>query len=620
MRSASRLLHSVGFTFPGLETAKMDNLDYGIIGNGRSCALVSRTGSIDWCCLADFDSPSVFGALLDAERGGRFAIVPEGQGWRIEQSYLKHTNILCTHFTAPDVAFDVIDFMPCYRSASGEQHYPPDIIRMIVPVKGIAAVRVYYEPRLDYGGQPTRLTQSSRYLKAETTGEAHESIYLYSNCSYRAISGHEPIAIGEPRYFLVAYDQKIGSLDQEHMELDLQLTKAYWMAWSSRTARSHLHDEALTRSALVLKLLSYRPTGAVLAAATTSLPEAIGEQRNWDYRFCWVRDASMTMRTLVNIRHPEVARRFFHFLLDVVEYKNPRIHVIYPIRGQTRLEESQLDWLAGYANSRPVRIGNAASVQRQNDIYGTLLDAIYHGFVLFKHQSHRLEALTRGIVRHIEAHWREPDQGIWEIRGTPQHFTYSKIMCWVGIDRAIRIAELIGMHEFAAEYASLRDLIRDDVMTHGFNVGRKAFCQAYGSEHLDAALLLSCRLGFVGANDERWISTVTAIYRDLCRDGLMYRYRTSDDFGTPVSSFTTCTFWMIQALHGIGEKKLALDLFDNLLKHANHVGLFSEDLDFATHRLLGNFPQAYSHLALIDTILALNGVHLPTDTLPERLV
>jgi len=587
---------------------KMDNLDYGIIGNGRSCALISRTGSIDWCCLADFDSPSVFGALLDPVMGGRFAIQPEGGDWTTRQAYLPHTNVLCTRFASEAGEFQILDFMPCYRLDGGNHHCPPDIVRLLIPTRGAPQITIQFEPRLRYAEIPTRVVRHKRYLKAETTQQPHESVYLYGDVAFDAILSGKAFRLEHAHFLLLSYDQKIGDFDMNRADFELQLTKAYWMAWSARTTESRTYPEPVERSALVLKLLSYRPTGAILAAATTSLPETIGEERNWDYRFCWIRDASMMMRTLVNLRHHDVAQRFFGFLLDVVPYKNEHIQIMYGIRGQKTLTERTLDWLSGYHGSRPVRIGNAAWDQQQNDIYGVLLDALYYGFVLFRNQGDKLEALwtmTRGIVRHIEAHWREPDQGIWEFRGEPQHFTYSKVMCWVGMDRAIRIASLLGMDEFASRYVPLRDQIRDEVLSRAWNPELQTFTQAYGSKDLDASLLLLQRLEFIDANDPRWIATVKAIHQDLCKEGLMYRYRRSDDFGTPTSSFTSCSFWMIQALLSIGEEQVARRMLDQLLGYANHLGLYSEDLDFATHRLLGNFPQGYSHLALIDTVMTL---------------
>ena len=596
----------------------MDNLDYGMIGNGRSCALISKLGVIEWCCLADFDSPSVFAALLDRKRGGKFAVVPDGVGWTSSQSYLHRTNVLSTKFESDEASFEIVDFMPRYRTEQGGYHCPPDVIRVLRPLRGSPQIRIVYEPRLGYAEHPTRLIQTARYLKAETTEGGHESLYLYSSVELGAIGSGELISLSATEFLWLAYDQKIGNVDKDRVELELERTKVYWMAWAARTTRPTYYREQVERSALVLKMLSYQRTGAILAAATTSLPETIGESRNWDYRFCWIRDASMTIRTLVNLRHHYVARRFFEFLLDVVAYKHDRIQIMYGIRGQKRLTERTLDWLDGYAGSRPVRVGNAAWSQQQNDIYGVLLDVLYEGFVLFRDESSSVESLwtmTRGIVRHIKAHWQEPDQGIWEIRGQAQHFTYSKVMCWVGVDRAVRIASMLGMDDYALEWAVLRGDIKTDIMQCGWSREANAFTQSYGSTNLDASNLLLQRLGFVQSDDPRWISTVRATHAKLCRDGLMYRYKNEDDFGEPKSSFTVCSFWMVQALHSIGEKAAAKAMFESLLGHANHVGLFSEDLDFTTRRLLGNFPQAYSHLAIIDTALMLDEVPLHAENL-----
>jgi len=592
----------------------MDQLHYGIIGNGRTATLVSRSGSIDWCCLADFDSPSVFAALLDSKRGGRFAFeAASGSLVASDQRYLRHTNILSTRLSTADGSLDVVDFMPRYRTASGTDHYPPDVVRLLRPAQGRPRLRIRFEPRLGYGEHPTRIVQLGRYLKAETTTGPHESIYLYSNLDLYAILQGAPIEICDDAFLMVSYDQKLGPVDLEHLVLDYERTKVYWMDWCERTTRTLSYRDMVERSALVLKLLSCQSTGALLAAATTSLPESIGDQRNWDYRFCWIRDASMTIRALVDLGHYHVARRFFDFLLEVVPYKDDRIQIMYGIRGQKELTERTLDWLDGYQGSRPVRVGNAAWSQQQNDIYGVLLEVIHAGFVLFSDDAPNLEALwtmTRGIVRHIEAHWQQPDHGIWEIRGEPRHFTLSKVMCWVGLDRAARIAALLERDEYRRPWLALSEQIRADVMSHGFDVERGAFTQSYGAPELDASNLLLERLGFIAADDPRWLSTVRATERELCRDGLMYRYRHVDDFGAPTSSFLVCSFWMVQALYGIGERERARSMFEDLLRSANHLGLLSEDLDFASRRLLGNFPQAYSHLALVETALMFEGVPL----------
>ncbi len=588
----------------------MQNLDYGIIGNGRSAALVSNRGAIEWCCLGDFDSPSVFAAILDPVRGGRFTVTSGAAGAETEQRYLRHTNILVTRFTADDGDFEVLDFMPRYVHQGGGHHCPPDIIRLLRVTRGRPKVTIQFDPRLGYAEHPTRLLSDPQYIKAATTVGAYESVYLYSSLPLAGTNQPQEFVLDGQEFLWLSYNQKIGSVDPDRVELEFERTRVYWLDWNQRTLKVPNHTEVVQRSALVLKLLSFQETGAILAAATTSIPEAIGEERNWDYRFCWIRDASMIIRTLVQIGHHHVAHRFFDFLLDVVPYKNDRIQIMYGIRGRRELEEKELDWLTGYEKSRPVRIGNAAWSQQQNDIYGVLLDAVFEGVRLFRSDSTQLEALwtmVRGLVRHIEVHWTEPDQGIWEIRGEPRHFTHSKLMCWVGLDRAMRIAKRLGFGHYVSAWLRLRDAIRDDILAHAWNEERGAFTQSYGGSSLDAAVLLMERSGFVEAGDPRWKSTVLRVYEELCRDGLMYRYRSADDFGVPTSAFTVCSFWMIQALCGIGERELASGLFEKVLACGNHLGLLSEDLDFASHRLLGNFPQGYSHLAAIDTALLLQG-------------
>ena len=588
----------------------MNNLEYGIIGNGRSCALVSREGSIDWCCLSDFESPSVFAALLDEAKGGRFAVVPAEAEFTTQQRYLPHTNILATRFSSSSGVFEVMDFMPRHRGSGGNYHCPPEVMRLIRPVAGQPNIRVQFEPRLGYAEHETRVLRHARYLKAETVEGAHESVYLYSNLDLGSLQSGEPLRLDQDAYLVLAYDQKIGEMNLDRVVLAFERTKLYWMNWCTRTIRTQTYHEEVERSALALKLLAYQPTGAILAAATTSLPEKLGGERNWDYRYCWIRDASMTIHTLVSLGHWRIARRFFEFLLEVVPYKDERIQIMYGIRGQKRLPERTLDWLEGFAGSRPVRVGNAAWSQQQNDIYGVLLDAIHAGFRLFRDDSLDLEGLwtvTRGIVRHIQAQWHEPDNGIWEIRGGKSHYTFSKVMCWVGMDRAARIATLLGIDEYREPWARLADQIRADVFAHGYDAKLGAFTQSYGSPHLDAANLLFNRLGFIQADDPRWTSTVRATQRALARDGLMYRYRHEDDFGAPDSAFLACSFWLIQALVSIGDQQTARKMFHDVLGCGNHLGLFSEDVDFVTRRLLGNFPQAYSHLALIDSALLLDG-------------
>jgi alpha,alpha-trehalase len=352
--------------------------------------------------------------------------------------------------------------------------------------------------------------------------------------------------------------------------------------------------------------LSYDKTGAVLAAVTTSLPETIGEIRNWDYRFCWLRDASMVIKMMTQIGHWKSAERFMNFIIDVVSDKDEKIQIMYGINRGKNLRERILTHLSGYEDSVPVRIGNAAYRQKQHDIYGILMDVIYQQFKLFEvslQNSEELWTITRSIVRIVRKNWRKPDRGIWEIRHDQHHFVFSKVLCWVAVDRAIKVAELIKRKEYVKKWGRLRVNIEADILDKGWNEELQSFTQAYGSEDLDATALLMESYGFIDATDPRFMSTVKAVQRELSRNGLMYRYKNPDDFGMPSSSFTICSFWLIHALFKIGEETEARRLFDQLLSYSNHVGIFSEDIDFETKQLLGNFPQAYSHLALIETAM-----------------
>jgi GH15 family glucan-1,4-alpha-glucosidase len=587
----------------------MDNYNYGVIGNCNSAALVSDTGSIDWFCIPDFDSASIFARLLDERRGGHFAV--EGVGdYRIEQQYLRRTNILVTRFRAGEDAFDLIDFMPRHKNESGSYHNPPDVIRYLRLVSGRPKIRVDYQPRLGYARYDTHTEIDPEFIKSYTLGGPYESAYLYSDLDHRNILDGEPIELDRDHFLLLSYNQKIVRPDLDHIQLEMERTKVYWMGWCAKATSFPQWEDAIERSSLVLKMLAYQKTGAILAAVTTSLPESIGEVRNWDYRYCWIRDASMTIAVLTGLGHYNVAKRFLKFVLSIVPYKDEKIQIMYGIRGQKRLKERTLPWLAGYRGSQPVRIGNEAFLQKQNDIYGVLMDVIYQNLLIFRNTMENLEELwtvVRTLTRHVKNNWSKPDRGIWEIRSEKKHFTFSKTLCWVALDRGVKIAQLLGKQADADDWAVARDRIKADILENGFNERIGAFTQSYNDENLDAANLLMEHYGFLPPDDEKYVSTVWLTYKRLCVDGLMYRYRNADDFGVPHSSFTVCTFWMIKSLHRIGEKKLAREMFQKVLGCANHLGLFSEDIDFSSKRLLGNFPQGYSHLALIDTAMELMG-------------
>jgi GH15 family glucan-1,4-alpha-glucosidase len=436
-----------------------------------------------------------------------------------------------------------------------------------------------------------------------TQGEKFETVFLYTSFNKNAIVEGREMEITENGYFLLAYNEKIFQPSTRKVYLELERTKVYWLNWSNKTPNYKKYNAQINRSAITLKLLTYNKTGAVLAAATTSLPETIGEVRNWDYRFCWIRDASMAIKVMSDLGHTNVARRYLQFIVDLIPDKDEKLQIMYGINKEKKLTEKTLDHLSGYKGSKPVRIGNAAYQQRQNDIYGILMDVLYEQ--LNKHSTdiengEELWGITKGIVWIVAKHWEEPDKGIWEFRTEDRHFTFSKVLCWVAIDRAIKVARIFRKTRKIEKWSLLEQTIKKDIMDNAWNGEVKAFTQSYGSPNLDAAVLLMESYGFIPARDPKFISTVKAIERELSNDGLLYRYKNEDDFGLPSSSFTICTFWFINSLFKIGEEEKAMALFDRLLTYSNHLGLFSEDIDFKTKRLLGNFPQAYSHLALIE--------------------
>ncbi len=581
----------------------MNNLNYGIIGNCRSAALISESGSIDWCCLPKFDAPSVFAKLLDTDKGGSMGFEVD-DSYEISQKYMWQTNILRTMFDDGNNAFEVFDFMPRYEKRGGKFYAPPDVIRFIRLVKGKPVFKVIYEPKLEYAGPETQTEDRGDYLESFTEEGKYDSMYLYTDIDHEKILNKENVEMTGNCYLLLSYHEKLVKQSLDRAYLKFQRTKVYWMNWSDATRKFPNYQNEIMRSALVLKALTYEKSGAVLAAATTSLPETIGEERNWDYRFCWVRDASMVIRVIAGLGHAKSARKFLQFIIDTIPDKDEKIQIMYGINGEKELTEKTLKHLEGYEGSKPVRVGNAAFTQKQNDIYGILMEVIYHQFVKFETSLENSEALwtiVQGIVKIVDQHWREPDKGIWELRTEDKHFTFSKLLCWVAVDRAVKIAEVISNTRNLDHWKKLRQEIFEDICANAWNEEVQAYTQAYGSTDLDASTLLMEQYGFLDASDHRYVSTVQATERELCRNGLMYRYRNEDDFGEPSSSFTICTFWLIDSLYKIGECDKAKHYFDQLLSYSNHLGLFSEDIDFETKRLLGNFPQAYSHLALIKT-------------------
>ncbi len=397
----------------------MDNLNYGIIGNCRSAALISENGSLDWCCLPQFDSSSVFAKLLDEKNGGSFEIVTQ-YNYEITQQYYGNTALLITRFSDGENVFELHDFMPRYHKPNGKYNAPPEIIRFVKHISGTPKFRVHYDPRLEYAKGETNHHVKASFVASITSKQQFDTLFLYTSFNKNHVLAGEEITLKEDGYFLVCYNEKIFKPTTEKIALELERTKIYWLDWVDRTPTYKKFNAEIMRSAITLKMLTYNKSGAVLAAATTSLPETIGEVRNWDYRFCWIRDASMVIKVVSELGHKNTAKRFLQFIIDLMPDKDEKLQIMYGINGQKTLTEKTLDHLEGYKGSKPVRVGNAAYKQRQNDIYGILMDVIYEQLMKFSNDienGEELWSITKGIVWIVDKHWREPDKGIWEFRG-----------------------------------------------------------------------------------------------------------------------------------------------------------------------------------------------------------
>lgn len=579
---------------------RMDNLDYGVIGNCRTAALVSKEGSIDWFCLPDFDSPSIFCKLLDEDKGGNFAFLVSAE-YTVTQQYVANTNILATSYESKEGAFVVLDYMPRYRTVEHKYYLPPEIHRYIRLLRGRPKLRVQYSPKMNYAEEEVCHEIGENYIKTTSVINEKNEVYLYSSVDFETILNGEEFELARDEFFLFSYTQKLIHVDLDRIHLDYERTKVYWLNWINRSRKYTRFDDMIKRSLLVIKLMSYQLSGAMIAALTTSLPEAIGESRNWDYRFCWLRDASMSISTLVYMGHKNVAERFIGFVKSLLRSRDDTFQIMYGIRGERELTEKILPHLSGYKNSYPVRIGNAAYTQIQNDSPGYLLDVIYKYYLYFPGTLDEIEEMWE-IVRHIARivmnSWHLPDHSIWEFRSKKLNFVFSKVMSWVALDRASSIADLLHKQHYAEIWKTEADKIKADIFEKGWKEDIQSFSQAYENTDFDSSLLLMEFYGFIAADDDRYVKTVKAIKENLLHEGLMYRYKTADDFGVPTSSFTVCNFWLIQALYAIGEKEEAKRMFESIVTYANHVGLYSEDFDFETKRLLGIFHRPIPILPL----------------------
>jgi GH15 family glucan-1,4-alpha-glucosidase len=572
--------------------------DYGLIGDTEAAALVGRNGAVDWLCVPRFDSASCFSALLGDERHGRWLLAPEGEVLTSSRRYRPDTLVLETDFELADGVVRMIDFMP--RRGKG----PPRLMRIVECLRGRVAMRMELLVRPDYGSIVPWVELSSDGAIAMAGPDAFRlSTSLQLRAEHGAVTAEFVIGEGNRERLTLTWHLSYEETPPvEDADSALARTEMWWRQWSGRCRYEGAYREQVLRSLIVLKAMSSETTGAVIAAPTTSLPEDIGGVRNWDYRYCWLRDSVLTLEALLDADYAEEALAFRDFLLRVGTGDPSKIQIMYGIGGERRLTEFELGELPGYERSRPVRVGNAASEQFQLDVYGEVVHVMFIGVELLGRIDERLWPRWLAVVEHVEKIWREPDDGIWETRGPRQHFTYSKVMAWVVFDRAVRIAERFGMDAPLDRWKAIRDEIHREVCERGYDPERRTFTQYYGSQELDASVLNIPLVGFLPATDERVTGTIDAISQELGHDGFISRYSTAHtDDGLPgdEGQFLACSFWLVSALALGGRVPQARALFDRLLSLANDLGLLAEEYDVARRRQVGNFPQAFSHLTLI---------------------
>ncbi|HEV2275236.1 MAG TPA: glycoside hydrolase family 15 protein [Acidobacteriaceae bacterium] len=589
-------------------TDKRRNLpieSYAMIGDCETAALVSCDGSIDWLCWPDFSSSACFARLLGTEENGYWLLGPAGEVIRSSRCYREHTLILETTFETREGAVTLIDFMPIRGTNS-------DVVRIVKGVRGRVPIRMELALRFGYGdivpwvrtgesgwsaiaGPDLAMLRTKAPLRGEdmrTVSEftLHEGEVMEFALTYGASHRHAPRPID--------------------VQQALAQTQSFWEEWAGRCRYEGPYRSAVERSLITLKALTYRPTGGIVAAVTTSLPEQIGGPRNWDYRYCWLRDATFTLLALMNGGYYQEAKEWQSWLLRAIAGSPDQVQIMYGIAGERRLPEWEVDWLQGYEGSKPVRVGNAAAGQLQLDIYGELLDAFFHALNRLGKERELDFNLLRGLIEHLETIWQKPDEGIWETRNGPRCFTYSKVMAWVAFDRAIRVSEALGADAPVARWREARAAVHDEICARAYNKKMGSFVQAYGSEELDAALLLIPLVGFLPPDDPRVEGTIEAIEQKLMPNGLVMRYNTAtSNDGLPPGEgvFLACSCWMVSSLKLIGREKDATRLFEKVLGLANDVGLLAEEYDVRGKRLVGNFPQALSHIALANAAFDLAG-------------
>jgi GH15 family glucan-1,4-alpha-glucosidase len=580
--------------------------EYGVIGDLHTVALCGTNGSIDWFCFPHFDSPSVFGALLDDENGGRFQVAPFDEGATHKQLYLPDSNVLVTRFLSVDGVGEITDFMPV--AGPDESAFRHRLIRAIQVVRGAMRFRITCQPRFDYA----RAAHVAEPVEGGVVFRSQDlTLLLRSSVPLRIENGDAVAEVnmtaGE-RHFLTLerlHEREMPHVIDPFAEFHSAFaeTVAFWRKWLSQSEYRGRWRETVNRSALTLKLLTYAPTGAIVAAPTTSLPELLGGSRNWDYRYTWIRDASFTLYALIRIGFQSEAKHFMAWLEARCRELGPdgSLQVMYRIDGGLVSPEVQLHHLEGYRGCRPVRVGNSAASQLQLDIYGELIDAVYLYNKYGEPISYDLWVNLRRLLHWLAHNWQQPDEGIWEVRGGRRPFVFSKMMCWVAFERAMRIAAQRGLPADTATWQRARDAIYEQVMERGWNPQRRAFTQSYGSPYLDAANLLMPLVKFTGPTDPRMLATLERTMEELVSDSLVYRYNpelTPDGIEGLEGTFSMCTWWLVEALTRAGRLEESRLIFEKMLTYANHLGLYAEQIG-PSGEALGNFPQAFTHLGLI---------------------
>ena len=591
--------------------------DYALLGDMHSAALVSRDGSIDWLCVPRFDSGAVFGAILDEQRGGHWKIAPTSIDFEVSRTYRERTMVLETTFTTPSGVARMTDCLVIEDTANpySPRAIQPEesIVRVVRGISGSVSLSLEFAPRFFYGYVTPGVTQDHGIVTAVGGPDAMD---LRASIPLQ-VSGTRTLAdfdleAGESAAFVASYRPSHITLGSpatvEDAEALVSQTETFWRRWSGRCTYGGSYDDAMFRSLLTLKALSYAPTGGIVAAATTSPPEAIGGVRNWDYRYCWLRDSTFTLEVLLDCGYTVEAEEWRDWLLRALAGDPAEMQIMYGVRGERRLTEYELPWLAGYEESRPVRVGNAAVDQFQLDVYGEVMDTFHSARRAGIATSGPGWELERQIVQFVCDHWSEPDEGIWEVRSGREQFVHSKVMAWVAVDRGIKAVEEYGLSGPAAEWRQTRETIRSDVLTKGISKRHGRFMRSYDHDELDASLLILPLVGFVPATHPVMRSTIEGIERELVADGLVLRYRTGVvDDGLPPGegTFLLASFWLVDCLVLLGRNEEAQTLFRRLLALRNDVGLLAEQYDTELRRQVGNFPQAFSHVALATSAMSI---------------